>query len=52
MLLTAAATQESGVSARLPDSGLPDIVIAPDLSNLPKGMTAVDPETGKKFNRP
>ena len=26
---------------RLPDSGLPGIVIAPDLSNLPPGATAV-----------
>ena len=31
---------------RLPDSGLPGIVIAPDLSNLPRGATAVDPVTG------
>ena len=31
---------------RLPDSGLPGIVIAPDLSNLPTGARAVDPVTG------
>ncbi|HQZ85646.1 MAG TPA: APC family permease, partial [Actinomycetota bacterium] len=31
---------------RLPDSGLPDLVIAPDLSNLPPGAVAVDLETG------
>jgi amino acid transporter len=31
---------------RLPDSGLPDLVIAPDLSNLPAGAVAVDLETG------
>jgi amino acid transporter len=31
---------------RLPDSGLPDLVIAPDLSNLPEGMLAEDLETG------
>jgi hypothetical protein len=51
VLLTAAATEESGTAARLPDSGLPDIVIAPDLSNLPEGMTAVDPETGEEFRK-
>jgi amino acid transporter len=39
-------------SVRLPDSGLPDIVIAPDLSNLPKGAHAIDLETGKEVNRP
>jgi len=37
---------------RLPDSGLPEIVIAPDLSNLPAGATAVDAETGEEFRRP
>lgn len=31
---------------RLPDSGLPGIVIAPDLSNLPRGERAIDPVTG------
>jgi amino acid transporter len=31
---------------RLPDSGLPDLVIAPDLSNLPEGMRAEDLATG------
>jgi amino acid transporter len=31
---------------RLPDSGLPGIVIAPDLSNLPPGASAVNPLTG------
>ncbi len=30
----------------LPDSGLPDLVIAPDLSNLPEGTEALDLETG------
>ena len=38
-------------TVRLPDSGLPDIVIAPDLSNLPEGATAVDPETGEEFRK-
>ncbi len=37
---------------RLPDSGLPDIVIAPDLSNLPEGAIAVDLETGKEIETP
>jgi amino acid transporter len=31
---------------RLPDSGLPDLIIAPDLSNLPEGMLAEDLATG------
>lgn len=38
-------------TVRLPDSGLPDIVIAPDLSNLPEGATAIDPETGEEFRK-
>ncbi len=33
----------------LPDSGDMPTVIAPDLSNLPPGETAVNPETGKEF---
>jgi len=37
---------------RLPDSGLPDISIAPDLSNLPEGATAVDSETGETYRGP
>lgn len=35
-------------TVRLPDSGLPDIVIAPDLSNLPPGEVAVELETGEE----
>ena len=31
----------------LPDSGLPEIVIAPDLSNLPEGASALDLTTGE-----
>ena len=38
-------------TVRLPDSGLPDIVIAPDLSNLPPGATAVDLNTGEEVHR-
>jgi amino acid transporter len=37
-------------SVGLPDSGLPDILIAPDLSNLPEGATAIDTETGETFH--
>lgn len=37
---------------RLPDSGLPDIIIAPDLSNLPEGMVALDLESGKEIVTP
>jgi amino acid transporter len=33
-------------SLGLPGSGMPDIVIAPDLSNLPGGASTVDRETG------
>jgi len=36
----------------LPDSGDMTTIIAPDLSNLPPGETAVDPETGEEFTRP
>jgi len=39
-------------SIGLPDSGMPDIVIAPDLSNLPKGATTVDPQTGETIRSP
>jgi hypothetical protein len=35
----------------LPDSGDMPTVIAPDLSNLPAGETAVNPETGEEFTR-
>jgi amino acid transporter len=35
----------------LPDSGEMSTVIAPDLSNLPPGETAVNPETGKEFTK-
>lgn len=35
----------------LPDSGAVPTVIAPDLSNLPPGKTAVNPETGEEFTR-
>jgi amino acid transporter len=35
----------------LPDSGDMPTVIAPDLSNLPPGEAAVNPETGEEFTR-
>jgi amino acid transporter len=38
-------------SIRMPDSGLPEIVIAPDLSNLPPGAKVVDLATGKVYDR-
>lgn len=38
------------VGVRLPDSN-ERTVIAPDLSNLPPGQSAVDPRTGEKFDR-
>jgi len=37
-------------TVRLPDSGLPSLVVAPDLSNLPEGSTAVDVETGEAMH--
>ena len=49
ILLIPAIEEES---FRLPDSGLPDIVIAPDLSNLPEGAVALDLETGETFEAP
>lgn len=33
-------------TVRLPDSGLPDVTIAPDLSNLPEGYVAVELGSG------
>jgi len=44
-------TQEMELdTVRLPDSGLPALVLAPDLSNLPEGSTAVDVETGEAMH--
>jgi len=50
--LVLAGVPTEAVTVRLPDSGLPEIVIAPDLSNLPEGATAVDAETGEEYRRP
>jgi amino acid transporter len=46
VLILASAASEDEETVRLPDAGLPDLVIAPDLSNLPEGMRALDLETG------
>jgi hypothetical protein len=35
----------------LPDSGDMPTVIAPDLSNLPAGETAINPNTGEEFTK-
>ncbi len=40
--LVLAGPHTDHTSVRLPDSGLPELVIAPDLSNLPPGQHAVD----------
>jgi hypothetical protein len=48
LILVAAPFEEETV--RLPDSGLPDLVIAPDLSNLPEGMSAFDLESGQEID--
>ena len=39
-------------SIGMPGAGMPDIVIAPDLSNLPEGTAAIDPVTGETFFGP
>jgi len=39
-------------SLGMPGSTLPDIVISPDLSNLPEGSTAIDTETGEEIEGP
>jgi hypothetical protein len=39
-------------SVGMPGAGMPDIVIAPDLSNLPEGATAIDAATGEIFHGP
>jgi hypothetical protein len=36
---------------RMPEAGLPEIVISPDLSNLPEGQMAIDPITGDRYIR-
>jgi amino acid transporter len=46
LILAGVATEYETIG--LPDSGLPDIVIAPDLSNLPAGASAIDLQTGEE----
>ncbi len=46
--LVLAGVDYEGPTLRLPDSA-ENIVIAPDLSNLPPGQVAVDPTTGEEF---
>ncbi|QNJ94927.1 APC family permease [Mycolicibacterium fluoranthenivorans] len=52
-LVLETAADQAAVEARfgLPDSGDMPTVIAPDLSNLPPGVTAINPETGEEFTR-
>ena len=47
------ATVEGGLAGfGLPDSGVFATVIAPDLSNLPPGQTAINVETGEPVDTP
>ncbi len=52
-LILETAVDEAAAVAHfgLPDSGNMPTVVAPDLSNLPPGETAVDPETGEEFTK-
>ncbi len=49
--LLLAGTEEEGLPSTLPGSGDQATVIAQDLSNLPTGQVAVDPETGRRYRR-
>jgi len=44
------ASEREGLG--MPGSTMPDIVISPDLSNLPEGSTAYDTETGEEIEGP
>ncbi len=48
-MLVLAGTEAAGAPGTLPDSGDQATIIADDLSNLPEGQVAVDPETGEMF---
>jgi amino acid transporter len=48
-MLVLVGTEAAGVAGSLPDSGDQATIIADDLSNLPAGQVAVDPETGQTF---
>jgi hypothetical protein len=49
LILAGIATEPASEreSLGMPGAGMPDIVIAPDLSNLPKGAEAIDTGTGE-----
>lgn len=49
--LLLAGTEEEGLPSTLPGSGDQATVIAQDLSNLPPGQFAVDPDTGRRYRR-
>jgi amino acid transporter len=51
VLETAGDIEASAPHVGLPDSGDMPTVIAPDLSNLPAGETAIDPQTGEEFSK-
>jgi amino acid transporter len=52
LVLVAPGAATDLASRRLPDSGLPETVIAPDLSNLPEGQSAINLATGEEVRRP
>ncbi|MBM6400056.1 APC family permease [Phycicoccus sonneratiae] len=49
--LVLAGPHVDATGARMPGSGLPEIVIAEDLSNLPEGVEALDPVTRERYTR-
>jgi amino acid transporter len=50
--LVLAGVAHEGGSVRLPDAGLPGIVIAPDRSNLPEGAGTIDLDAAQEARRP
>jgi len=52
LILAGIATEPASEreSLGMPGAGMPDIVIAPNLSNLPQGAKAIDTETGETEN--
>ena len=52
LILEPAAPTDLEPTLGLPDSGDVLTIIAPDLSNLPPGETAINPETGEEFTKP
>jgi amino acid transporter len=49
--LVLAGPHLDATAVRMPDSGLPEIVIAPDLSNLPPDAKVVDLSTGELYDK-